>query len=133
MELIKIIKIFFTAWFIIFAIIFLTRCKRSTSARFDAPTEKSITAPEANSVTPTNSIIAKPEPITPVTTTVIPKEQKPVKLIYLKYVRLFFMQSFFFSLSFNAFLFNTYAQTKKCARMFAAILMLPMVYQLIIL
>lgn len=84
MELFKIIRIFFTAWFIVFAIIYLTRCKRSHNPKIDMQVGKSISIPSTNSVSAIDSLIAKPTPATPVTTSVVPRAKKPVKLIYLK-------------------------------------------------
>ncbi len=81
MDLFKIIRIFFTVWFIIFGVIYLTSCKRSQSVKHDMTR---VSIPLTNTVAVTDSIIAKPNPATPVTTSVVPRAQKPVKLIYLK-------------------------------------------------
>lgn len=83
MDLFKIIRIFFTAWFIIFGIIYLTRCKRH-NPKIDMPIEKTISLPSTSSVEPTSSIVTKSQPVSPVTTSVVPRSEKPVKLIYLK-------------------------------------------------
>lgn len=84
MELFKIIRIFFTVWFVIFGIIYLTNCKRSPNPKIDMPIEKTNSLPSTGSVETTNSIVAKPQPLSPVTTSVVPRSEKPVKLIYLK-------------------------------------------------
>ncbi len=84
MDLFKIIRIFFTVWFIIIGIIYLTNCKRSTNPKIDMPIEKTISLPSTGTVETTHSIVAKPQALGPVTTSVVPRSEKPVKLIYLK-------------------------------------------------
>jgi hypothetical protein len=84
MDLFKIIKIFFTVWFIIFGIIYLTRCKRSNSPNIDIAIEKPISIPSTSAVETTNNIVTKSQSVSPATLSVVPRAKKPVKLIYLK-------------------------------------------------
>lgn len=88
MELTKILRIFYTAWLIIFAIIFLTHCKSNPNQINEniVIDNNKIRVP-SNSVTQTDSAINEPTALSPATTSVattISKELKPVKLIYLK-------------------------------------------------
>lgn len=88
MELTKILKIFYTAWFIIFAIVFLTRCKSNPNQMHEnIAIDNNMLRIPANAVTQTDSAITEPTAMAPATTSVastIKRETKPVKLIYLK-------------------------------------------------
>ncbi len=85
METLKFLKIFYTAWIIIFAIIFLTRCKSNPNQMHEniAIDNKMIKAP-FKSATETDSALTKATVEEPATTSVAVNETKPVKLIYLK-------------------------------------------------
>jgi len=87
MELTKILKIFYTAWIVIFAIIFLTRCKSNPKqTNENIAIENKMLLP-ADAGQQTDSLLTVPNEAAPATTSVAvneTKETKPVKLIYLK-------------------------------------------------
>lgn len=85
METLKFLKIFYTAWIIIFAIIFLTRCKSNPNQMHEtiAIDNNMINVP-LNPVIQNDSALTKAVIEEPSTTSVALNETKPVKLIYLK-------------------------------------------------
>ncbi|MBA3681898.1 MAG: hypothetical protein H0W73_12170 [Bacteroidetes bacterium] len=87
MDLSKILRIFYTAWLIIFAIVFLTHCKSNPNQMHEnIAIDNSIDILPENPVKATDSALTQPSTETPVTTSVAVTntEAKPVKLIYLK-------------------------------------------------
>jgi hypothetical protein len=87
MDLAKILRIFYTAWMVIFAIVYLTRCKSDPNQIHENIAIDIKMIRPADPVTQTDSVISEPSLAAPVTTSInsnIKRETKPVKLIYLK-------------------------------------------------
>ena len=83
MDIFKIYKAFFTFWILIFAIMYLTRCKSSPNSTHENSAIETKTTITSNAPTVNDSLIHENEFGKPATTAVDPI-QKPVRLIYLK-------------------------------------------------
>ncbi|MBL7920514.1 MAG: hypothetical protein JNJ40_09390 [Bacteroidia bacterium] len=85
METLKFLKVFYTAWIIIFAIIFLTRCKSNPNQMHETiAIDNNMIKLPSNPVIQTDSSLTQPTVEEPATTSVAVNDTKPVKLIYLK-------------------------------------------------
>ncbi len=87
MEITKILRIFYTAWIVVFAVVFLTRCKSNPNHTHGNITiDNNMTISPASSSEQTDSALTQPTIEPPVNTSVALNnlDTKPVKLIYLK-------------------------------------------------